>query len=100
MVNASEISNISGTVGSKVISLIGHWNLVLGALILLVIGFIIIYLLKNLIAHAVVGIIGLLVIKYALGIPIPLNGLTILVSIFGGLWGVAGLLIAAFLGWL
>jgi len=100
MVNISEVSNISSSIGSSVTSLTGHWNLVLGAIILLVLGFIIIYLLKNLIAHAVVGIIGLLIVKYVLNVAIPINGLTVLVSIFGGLWGVAGLLMAAFLGWL
>ena len=94
------VSGVASTVGDKATALMGNWSLVLGALILLIIGFIVIYLLKNLIAHAVGGIIGLLIVKYVLGIAIPLNGLTILVSIFGGLWGVAGLLIAAFLGWL
>jgi len=100
MADLASIGNVTSTVGQKVTSLTGHWNLLIGAVLLLVLGFIIIYLLKNLVAHAVVGIIGLLIVKYALGIPIPLNGLTVLVSIFGGLWGVAGLLIAAFLGWL
>lgn len=98
--NISAAANISSTVGKEVTNLTGHWSLILGAILLLVIGFLVIYFLKNLIAHAVVGVIGLLIVKYALGMAIPINGLTLLVSIFGGLWGVAALLIAAFLGWL
>jgi len=55
---------------------------------------------KNIIANAIGGIIALLLAKFVFGIAIPLNVLTILVTILGGLGGVAALLIAAYFGWL
>ncbi len=76
------------------------WELLIGAAILLIAAFIVLYVLKNVIANAIVGIIAFLIIKYLFGVPIPITGLTILVTVLGGLGGVAALLIAVFLGWL
>ena len=78
----------------------GNWLLIIGAIILIVGAFIILYLFKQIIANAIVGIIALLIIVYLIGVPIPLTPLVILVSILGGLGGVAAILIATFFGWL
>ena len=99
MVNFASLANASA-VGETVTKMAGNWSLVIGAVILLVGFFIVLYVLKNIIANAVTGIIVFLIVKYLLGVAIPINGLTILVTIFGGLGGVAALLIAAFFGWL
>ncbi|MEM0372445.1 MAG: hypothetical protein QXO69_01190 [archaeon] len=87
-------------VGSAVGSLAGRWELVVGAVILVIGAFVILYFLKNIIANAIVGFIALLAAKFIFGIAIPLNGVTILVTLLGGLGGVAALFLAYFFGWL
>ena len=99
MVDVSNLTDVSA-VGETVSSMAGDWTLLIGAAVLLIATFIVIYLAKNIIANAIGGIIALLIAKFVLGIAIPLNVLTILVTVLGGLGGVAALLIAAYFGWL
>ncbi|MEM4221923.1 MAG: hypothetical protein QW097_00630 [archaeon] len=80
--------------------LVGNANLIFGAIIFLIAAFILIYIFKHLIANAIAGIIGILLIKFLFFPQIPLNGLTLLISALGGLGGVAAVLIAVFLGWI
>ncbi len=96
--NLTAIGNqtITGTISA----LAGRWELIVYAAILIIAAFVVIYVLRNIIANAIIGIIALLAIKFLLGVNIPINGLTILVTVLGGLGGVAALLAAAFLGWL
>lgn len=96
---ALDIGNATN-VGATVGSLAGKWELLVGAVILVIGAFIVLFLLKNIVANAVVGFIALLAAKFIFGIAIPLNGLTILITLLGGLGGVAALFIAFFLGWL
>lgn len=95
-----QLGNVTEDVGEAVSGLAGNYGLIIGAAILIIAAFIVIFMLKNLIVNAIVGIIALLVIKFLLGVPIPLTGLVILVAVLGGLGGVAAIMIAAFLGWL
>jgi len=95
-----QLGNVTQEVGEKVSNLSGNWGLIIGAAVLIVAFFIVIFMLKNIIVNAIIGIIALLIIKFVLGVPIPLNGLVILVAILGGLGGVAAILLAGFFGWL
>ena len=97
---AAALDNATGTVTEGLKALQGNLGTLAGAVVLIAIAVFVIFIMKNLIANAVGGIVLLLVAVYVLGIPIPLNGLTIIVSILGGIGGVAALLLAAFLGWL
>lgn len=94
------LSNVTGQITNEVSSLVGNWGLIVGAAILIVGAFIVLYLLKNLIANAVVGIVALLILKFVIGLQIDLSPLVILISVLGGMGGVAAVLIATFLGWL
>jgi hypothetical protein len=93
-------TNVTGQVGSAVRSLVGDWSLLLGALILVGIFFVLIFLLKQIIANLVVGVVALLLIKYILGYPIDISALTLLIAALGGAGGAAAVLIATFFGWL
>jgi len=97
---AENLENVTGTVGQGVQTLAGNWSLLIGAVVLIVGAFLLLYLLKQLIANAIAGIVALIVIVYILGIPISMTPLVILVSILGGLGGVGAVLLASFLGWL
>lgn len=81
-------------------TLAGNWGLIVGAVILFIGAFIFLFVLKHIIANAIVGIFALLIIKFLLGVDIPLSPFVILVSVLGGLGGVAAVLIGGFLGWL
>ncbi|RLG21665.1 hypothetical protein DRN74_02060 [Candidatus Micrarchaeota archaeon] len=81
-------------------SIKGNYSYVLIGLLLLAITFVALWLFKQFLANAIAGLIALLVVKFILGIAIPINGLTLLVSIMGGLGGVGALLIAAVFGWI
>jgi NAD/NADP transhydrogenase beta subunit len=96
---AENLENATG-VGQGVQALTGNWSLLVGAAVMIVGAFLLLYLLKQLVANAIAGIIALIVIVYILGIPIPMTPLIILVSILGGLGGVGAVLLASFLGWL
>lgn len=78
----------------------GHWQLLIGALVLIIATVLVVYLLKQIVANAVIGVIALLFVRFVLGIPIPLTPLVILVSVLGGGGGVGALLIATYFGWL
>lgn len=78
----------------------GNWFLLIGGALLLILAFVVFYLLKQLVANAIAGIIALLVLVYIFGIPIPLTPFIILVCVLGGLGGVGAVLIATFLGWI
>jgi hypothetical protein len=97
---ALDVANATSSVGETVGALTGRWELLVGAALLIIGAFIVLHLLKNLVANAVMGVVALLVAKFVFGIAIPLNGITILVTLLGGLGGVAALFIAFFLGWL
>lgn len=90
------IEGAAETIGS----IKGQYNyLILGA-IFIFITFALIWLFKQFIANAITGLIALVVVKFLLGISIPINGLTILVTILGGIGGVGALIIAAVFGWI
>jgi len=91
--------NVTG-VGQGVQALAGNWSLLIGAVVMIVGAFLLIYLLKELVANAIAGIVALLIIVYVLGIQIPLTPLVLLISILGGLGGVGAVLLATFLGWM
>ncbi|GEM_PF-2706280 len=93
-------TNVTGQVGAAVRSLAGDWTLLLGALVLIGIFIFVTFILKQLIANVVVGVIALLVIRYLLGYPIEISALTILIAALGGAGGAAAILIATFLGWM
>ena len=80
--------------------LAGDWSLLIWAIVLIAATFIFLWVFKQIIANTVAGIIAFLIFKFLLGISLPINGLTILVTVLGGLGGVAALLIAVFFGWL
>jgi len=92
--------NATGAVGEGVQALAGNWTLLVGAVVLIVAAFFVIYIFKQLIANAIAGIVVLLIMVYILGIQIPLTPLVLLISVLGGLGGVGAVLIASFLGWL
>ncbi len=87
-------------VGQGVEALAGNWSLLVGAVVMIVGAFLLIYLLKELVANAIAGIVALLIMVYVLGIQIPLTPLVLLISILGGLGGVGAVLLATFLGWM
>lgn len=97
---AENATGIAETAGEGVQALAGNWTLLVGAIVLIIAAFFVLYVLKQLVANAIAGIIALLIMKYLLGIPLPLTPLVILISILGGLGGVGAVLIASFLGWL
>ena len=96
---AVELVNTTG-VTSFVSTLQGNYQLLIGGAILIIATFVIVHSLKNLIANAVAGLIGLAVVKLFLIPSFPITPLTIIVSAFGGLGGVGALMIALFFGWL
>jgi len=78
----------------------GDWSLIIWAIVLIAAAFIFVWVFKQVIANTIAGIIAFIIFTFVFGIPIPLNPLTILVTVLGGLGGVAALLIAVFFGWL
>ena len=71
-------------------------TLLLGA-ILAIIGILIVFLLKRVLENLVIGVVGFLILKYLLGVNIPLiPGL--IISLFFGLGGLGVLLILHFFG--
>ncbi len=102
--NASDIGGVLGKIPSCATDPIkcfqGNWGLLIGAAVLVVAAFVVFYILKQIVVNAILGIVALLVIVYLLGVPIPLNPLVILISVLGGLGGVAAVLIATYFGWL
>jgi len=93
-------SNCTTWMSDPVKCIQGNWMLLIGAIILIIGAFVVLYLFKQIIANAIVGIIILLIIVYVLGVPIPLTPLVILVSVLGGMGGVGAILIATYFGWL
>lgn len=103
LVLASGLVNASNKTGEKiseVSSLTGNWQVLVGAVAMIVFALILIYLLKDIIANAIIGIILLIFLKFFLGIPIPLTPLVLLITVLGGVGGVGAVLIASYLGWL
>lgn len=98
--NASNVTERAEAVGEGLEALAGNWQLLVGAVILIVAAIILIAVLKQVIANAIIGIIALLLLKYLIGIPIPLTPLVILVSVLGGPGGVGAILISVYFGWL
>ncbi len=96
---AAELVNTTG-VTNLVSTLQGNYQLLIGGAILIIATFVIIHVLKNIIANAVAGLIALAVVKLFLIPSFPITPLTIVVSAFGGLGGVGALMIALFFGWL
>jgi len=92
--------NATEEVGVGLEAFVGNWQLLIGALLLIIVAFLAIYLLKQVIANAIIGIIALLIIRFVLGIPIPLTPLVVLVTVLGGAGGVGALLIATYFGWM
>lgn len=93
-------ANATEEVGAGLEAFAGNWQLLLGALLLIIVAFLVIYLLKQVIANAIIGIIALLIIKFVFKVPIPLTPLVILVTVLGGGGGVGALLIATYFGWM
>ena len=92
--------NVTDVVTDPLKALSGNWALIAGAVLLILVFLLIMIVMKNVIANAIAGIIALLIIKYVFGVAIPLSPLVLVVSILGGVGGVAALLIATFFGWL
>ena len=78
----------------------GDWSLIIWAIVLIAAAFIFVWVFKQVIANTIAGIIAYVIFVFLLGINIPLNPLTVLVTVLGGLGGVAALLIAVFFNWL
>ncbi|MFH0986780.1 MAG: transcriptional regulator, partial [Candidatus Micrarchaeota archaeon] len=68
--------------------------------VVIVAAFIVLFVLKNLIVNAILGIAALLVAKFVFGVPVPLTAVPILVCAIGGLWGAGAIFIASYAGWL
>lgn len=90
-----DVGNATEAVGLR-----GNWLYVAVGIGLLIATFAIIYLFKHFLANMIGGLIALVALKFLFNIDIPITGLTILVTILGGLGGVGALLIAAVFGWL
>lgn len=78
----------------------GNAGVILTGILLLVAAFVVLYVFRQFLANAILGIIALLVVVYVLGLPVPLSPLAVIVSVLGGLGGVAALVIASYFGWL
>lgn len=98
--NASNVTGGAEKVGEGLKSLAGNWEILAVALVFIVVAVVIVLMFEEVIGNAIIGIIALLVLKYLLGIPIPLTPLVILVTVLGGIGGVGALMIATFFGWL
>lgn len=96
------LENITNSTGiaTQTVSLLGNWQLLVVAVILIIAAFVILYVMRNVIANSITGVAVLLIAKYIFGVAIEINGLTVLVTALGGLGGVAALFIAYFFGWL
>lgn len=97
---SANATNETGKVVDKVGALTGNWQVLIGAVAMIVVALILIYLFKDVIANAIIGIILLIVLKYLLGLPIPLTPLVLLITVLGGVGGVGAVMIASYLGWL
>ncbi len=97
---ALNVSNETGEVVTEVTSLTGNWRVLLMAIFLIVAALVLVYFLKQVVANAVVGLILLLVLRFGLGLPIPMTPLVLLISVLGGVGGVGAVLIASYLSWL
>ncbi len=96
------VANVTGNitqVTEPIKAFTGHWGLLIGAVILIVGFFLFLKFLKNIIANVIIGIIGLLILKFVLGIPVPLtNPLVILIVAVTGIPGLAVVMLAIFFG--
>ena len=98
---SSTVSRLAGCDLSEPIKCFqGDFTLIVAAVILFVLAFMIFNMLKNLVVNSIAGVAALLIIVYLFNVPIPMNGLVILVTVLGGVGGVGALLIATFFGWL
>ena len=91
------MANVS-SVTAPLTSFAGNFGILLGAIILIVAFFLFMKFVKNIIANTIIGIVGLIILKFILGVSIPLNALTVLIVVVTGIPGLAVLLIAVFLG--
>lgn len=98
--NASNVTGGAEKVSESLKALTGNWEILVAAIALIIITILILVMFEDIIGNAILGIIALLILKYALGIPIPLTPLVILITVLGGMGGVGALLIATFFGWL
>ncbi|GEM_PF-3201424 len=100
--NVSQVVNVTGNVTQVTEPLkafAGNFGLLLGAVILLVGFFLFMKYLKNLVANVIIGIVGLLILRFIFGVPVPLtNPLVLLIVVIAGIPGLAVVLIAVFLG--
>lgn len=94
------LNNTGNVVNEGIKAFQGNLGLMGGAAVLIVAAFFILYVLKNFVANAVVGVIALLLLTFVFGVPIPLSPFVILISVLGGVGGVAAVLIGVFFGWL
>lgn len=94
------LNNTGGIINEGIKAFQGNWGLLAGAIVLIAATFFVLIVLKNFIANMIVGIIALLFFTFVLGVPIPLTPMVILVSVLGGLGGVAAILVSVFFGWL
>ncbi len=86
--------------GFSIVSANGLIILVVGALLFIVAGYIVYKILKNLIANAIIGGIGLIVLHFLapmIGIEIPINLVNIIISILAGLPGLVIVILLAIL---
>lgn len=76
----------------------GNLNLLVIGILLLAFAFFFLRVIKNLVANAILGLLALFALKFILGIAIPINIATLLVSAIFGLAGVGSLALLYFFG--
>ncbi len=86
--------------GFSITSANGLITAIVGLLLFIVAGYIVYKILKNLVANAIIGGIGLIVLHFLgpmVGLPIPLNITNIIISIIAGLPGLVVVVLLALL---
>lgn len=92
-------SNTVSGLGETAVSWAGKWELLVGAAILVILAYVLIRLVRNMLANSITGIVIFLILKYVFGIAIPTTLFTIIVIVLGGVGGLAAILIGMFFGW-
>ena len=73
------------------------WGVLLGGLALIALALVVIFVLKRIVVNSILGIVALIVVKFLLGVDLPLIP-TLIVSVLFGLAGIGTMLVLHFLG--
>ena len=98
-INASQAANAT-SLGFSIMSANGVIIAIIGVLLFIVAGYIVYKILKNLVANAIIGGLGLLVLHFlgpVVGLQVPLNLTNIIISIIAGLPGLVIVILLAVL---